>query len=308
MPIKFVSKGFKTFTTVLAVGSMFASLFSFVVLADAGQVPKQVQTQARKDKPTVIALAPHIIENLFAVGAGEQVIGTTEHSDYPEAAKQVPRIGNYAVLQIEKILQLKPDYLVAWPTGNPPEDLVRVEKLGIPVVYSKPNELEGVAEELIKFGELTGNQQQAQLVADDYLQKLKKIKQDNTDKKPIKVFYQLWSAPLTTIANQAWPQKILDVCKAQNPFVDLVGDYPHVSIENVLVANPDVIIIPTSLTEPNGEIEYWQKFSSIPAVKNKQIYLVNSDKLHRMTPRVVEEMQVLCDKIDTARLFYANKS
>ncbi|EWH11332.1 periplasmic binding protein [Catenovulum agarivorans DS-2] len=259
------------------------------------------------NKPNVIALAPHIIENLFAVGAGEQVIGTTEHSDYPEAAKTVPRIGNYAVLQIEKILQLKPDYIVAWASGNPPEDLVRIEKLGIPIIYSKPSSLVGVAQELLKFGDLTKNKLKARQVADDYLHKLQVVKQQNLGKKPIKVFYQLWSAPLTTIANHAWPQKILEVCNAQNPFVDLVGDYPHVSVENVLVANPDVIVIPTSSTEPNGQIDYWQKFTSISAVKNNQIYLVNSDKLHRMTPRVVEEMKVLCDKIDLARQFYANQ-
>lgn len=252
----------------------------------------------------LVVTAPHIVEMLYAIGAGDQILGTTEHSDYPQAANQIPRIGNYAGLQVEKILALKPDYIIAWKTGNPPQDLERLETFGIPVVYSNPTSLESVAKELIMLGKLSGHIDQSKLAAEQYLTQLDNLKKQYSGKDKIRVFYQLWAAPLTTIANQAWPQKLIEVCQVDNPFIELKGDYPQISIEHVLVKQPQVIVIPTSSSEPNEIKGYWQKFNTIPAVNNHQIKLVNSDKLHRMTPRSLDELAVMCNKIDQARAFY----
>ncbi|MCU4674653.1 cobalamin-binding protein [Catenovulum sp. 2E275] len=270
---------------------------SFVANAD--------DTNSAENKTVrVIATAPHIVEMLYAIEAGDNIVGTTEHSDYPQAAQKIPRIGNYAGLQIEKILALKPDYIVAWKTGNPPQDLARLEKLGIPIIYSEPNGLESVAQELKMLGKITHKTAQAEQAAQAYLDKLAVLRKKYQNTQTLTVFYQLWAAPLTTIANQAWPQHLLNVCNVTNPFVDLQGDYPQISIEHVLVQQPQVIIIPSSLAEPNEMKGFWQKYPQIPAVKNEQIKLVNSDKLHRMTPRSLDELEVMCDKLNQARAFY----
>ncbi|WAJ71553.1 cobalamin-binding protein [Catenovulum adriaticum] len=252
----------------------------------------------------LVVAAPHIVEMLYAIGAGDSIIGTTEHSDYPQAATKIPRIGNYAGLQVERILQLKPDYIVAWKTGNPEVDLNRLEKLGMTVVYSNPTDLKSVADELIMLGELTGQKSKANQIATAYMDKLNRLKQKYKTHQPISVFYQLWTAPLTTVANNAWPQQLLAICQVDNPFIALKGDYPQLSIEHVMMAKPKLIIIPTSTGEPNQIKGYWQQFNAIPAVKNKQIITVNSDKLHRMTPRALDELEVMCEKIDNARAVY----
>lgn len=252
----------------------------------------------------LVATAPHIVEMLYAIGAGDSIIGTTEHSDYPKAATKIPRIGNYAGLQVERILQLKPDYIVAWKSGNPEVDLNRLKKLGMKIVYSNPTELSSVAKEIRMLGKLTNHENKANQVADAYLAKLNDLTQKYQQQQPISVFYQLWTAPLTTVANKAWPQQLLSVCQAQNPFIDLKGDYPQLSIEHVMLAKPKLIIIPTSTGEPNQIKGYWQQFNAIPAVKNKQIKTVNSDKLHRMTPRALDELEVMCEKIDKTRTVY----
>lgn len=252
----------------------------------------------------LVVAAPHIVEMLYAIGAGDSIIGTTEHSDYPQAATKIPRIGNYAGLQVERILQLKPDYIVAWKTGNPEVDLNRLESLGMKIIYSNPTKLKSVAEELRMLGKLTHNESQAKQVADAYMVKLNRLKQEYQNRQPISVFYQLWTAPLTTVANKAWPQQLLSICKVENPFINLKGDYPQLSIENVMLAQPKLIIIPTSTGEPNQINDYWQQFKAIPAVKHQQIITVNSDKLHRMTPRALDELEVMCEKVDKARAAY----
>ena len=92
-----------------------------------------------KSKPSIIALAPHIVEMLYDVGAGEQIIGTTSFADYPEQAKKIPRIGNYVRLQLERVIELQPDLIIAWKSGNPSDDLALLEQLGFNIMYSQPH-------------------------------------------------------------------------------------------------------------------------------------------------------------------------
>ncbi|MDU0355967.1 ABC transporter substrate-binding protein [Paraglaciecola aquimarina] len=132
-----------------------ATMFSLSTLG-------QTLTNQQKQQLRIIALAPHIVESLYEIGAGEQIIGTSSHADYPQQAKNILRVGNYASLQIEKILQLKPDSILVLQTGNPMSDLARLEKYQFKIIYSKPRKLSDVADELIMLGELTGRHDQGQ--------------------------------------------------------------------------------------------------------------------------------------------------
>jgi vitamin B12 transport system substrate-binding protein len=259
-------------------------------------------------KQRIIALAPHIVESLYAIGAGEQIIGTTAHADYPKAAENILRVGSYARLQIERIIQLKPDVIIAWKTGNPMDDLARLEKYQLKVIYSHPQTLEDVANELIMLGKITGREAVANSVAKEYLSNLQKIKQKYATQNKVSVFYELWSRPLRTVANKAWPQQQIELCGASNPFADAHDDYPSVGLEQVLVTLPQVVIQPSqrSADSPNGL--NWPQWQHIPAVKNNFIFHPNADKVHRMTIRMLDEVVILCEQIDAARQFYQTQS
>ncbi len=259
------------------------------------------KTQESVPAKRVIALAPHIVEMLFEVGAGDTIIGTTEHSDYPNAALSIPRIGNYARLNIEQVLAADPDLIIAWKTGNPSDDLARLEQLGLTIVYSQPDTLEDVAKELRYFGEITGHQQQAEQQAQLFLTRLTKIRAQYQDKSPISVFYELWPRPLTTVANLAWPQQQLDVCHASNPFVKSATDYPQINVEQVVVKAPQIIIQPSSHGMNSPDKVNWQQWPEIPAVKHNAFLIPDADKLHRMTSRSLDELALLCEKIDQFR-------
>jgi vitamin B12 transport system substrate-binding protein len=255
-------------------------------------------------KQRIIALAPHIVESLYAIGAGDQIIGTTAHADYPKAAEDILRIGNYARLQIEKIIQLKPDVIIAWKTGNPTDDLARLEKYNLKVVYSHPQTLEDVANELIMLGKLTGREVAANKVAEQYLTKLQKIKQTYEDQAKVSVFYELWSRPLRTVANNAWPQQQLELCGASNPFAKATDDYPSVGLEQVLVTLPQVVVQPSQHSADSPDGLNWPQWQHIPAAKNNFIFHPNADKVHRMTTRMLDEVVILCEQINNARKFY----
>ena len=262
---------------------------------------------ATADKPTIIALAPHVVEMLYDIGAGEQIIGTTSFADYPEQAKNIPIIGSYLRLQIEKVITLQPDYIIAWKSGNPSDDLARLKQLGFNIVYSQPNSFEDIANEMREFGTLTGHIAQAEQKALELLSDLAEIKSQYQNKTPITVFYELWSRPLTTVAKGSWPQQFLNVCQVKNPFEQADAAYPQINIEKVLLTPVQIIIQPLSVNQTDREGFNWQKWPIIPAVANKHIIQPNADAMHRMTMRSLEELKKLCVDIDDIRQAQHNK-
>ena len=257
--------------------------------------------RATADKPTVIALSPHIVEMLYDIGAGEQIIGTTSFADYPEQAKSIPIIGSYLRLQIEKVISLQPDYIIAWKSGNPSDDLTRLKQLGFNIVYSQPNSFEDIAKEMREFGQLTGHEAQAETKAKKLLNDLEEITNQHHDKTPITVFYELWARPLTTVAKGSWPQQFLDICQAKNPFKQASAAYPQINIETVLLTPIQLIIQPLSINQTDKEAYDWQNWPIIPAVENKQIIQPNADAIHRMSMRSLKELTKLCADIDKTR-------
>ena len=278
-------------------------LFGLIGLYAHQSVAKEVNND-RLQKQRIIALAPHIVESLYAIGAGQQIIGTTAYADYPEAAEGILRVGNYARLQIEKIIQLKPDVIIAWKTGNPADDLARLEKYQLRVIYSHPQTLNDVASELIMLGKVTGREKAANALAAEYLKKLQHIENTYANKDKVSVFYELWSRPLRTVANQAWPQQQIELCGASNPFAEAQDDYPSIGLEQVLVTLPQIVIQPGQHSADSPDGLNWLQWQHIPAVKNNFIFHPNADKAHRMTTRMLDEVLILCEQIDTARRFY----
>lgn len=268
----------------------------------------QIAVADSQQKPSIIALSPHIVEMLFDIGAGDQIIGTTAFADYPEQAKDIPTIGNYLRLQIEKVIALQPDVIIAWKSGNPSDDLARLKQLGFNIVYSQPNTFEDVAKEMRLFGEITGHQKQAKEVTEKFLAQLNVITQQYQSKSKIIGFYELWSRPLTTVAQGSWPQQFLSICGVENPFESLAIPYPQVNIEKILQTPIQVIIQPLSENQKDRQGFNWQDWATIPAVKNKKILQPDADAMHRMTVRSLEELQHLCVSVDETRQWLQNNN
>ncbi|GIU05537.1 MULTISPECIES: cobalamin-binding protein [unclassified Shewanella] len=247
----------------------------------------------------IVALSPHSVEMLYAIGAGESIVATTDHADFPKAALAIPRIGGYHGVQVERILELEPDLVVVWGSGNKAEDITRIKELGFTVFDSNPSTLDEVADELVSLGALTGHQDQAEKVAAEYRQQLKQLRSDNAAKSGVHVFYQLWSTPLMTVAKNSWIQQIIAVCHGDNVFVDAANDYPQVSLETVVLKQPEVIL--QSQDEGNIIGIKWSEWPEIPAVKNQHIYQLNADLLHRAAPRALLGVEALCEALDKAR-------
>jgi vitamin B12 transport system substrate-binding protein len=217
----------------------------------------------------IISLAPHITELLYAIGAGGQIVGVSAYSDYPPAAADLPEVANYAGVNFEAILALKPDLVVAWKTGNVAADISRLQQFGIKVAFSDPLLISDIATELRALGQLTGHVAQSETVAGNFEQQLAALRQAYINKPRLPVFFSMGTEPLSSVANQAWPAQALRLCAADNIIADSKGDYPQPGIEQVLQAQPAVIVQASAGAKP-ADTRFWQAYPVIPAVALNQ--------------------------------------
>lgn len=259
-------------------------------------------------QPRLVVLAPHLVEQLYNIDAGKMIVGTVEHADYPAAAQQIPRVGNYAGLQLETILALKPDLVLYWQSGSPAADISRLQNLGIRTEAFETKTLDDIASDLLRLGELTGQQQLAKQQTAEFRQRLATLRQQYQQQSAVTVFYELWDEPLSTIGPNAWPMQALTLCGGKNIFADAGSAYPQVSAEALLQRQPQLILQPTSATEARRLTDFPQRFASLRAVQLKQLAQPNADLLHRATLRTLDGVTELCQILAKSRTFYAGKA
>ncbi len=242
----------------------------------------------------IISLTPHLTELLFAVGAGPQLVGVDSASDYPVAARTLPRIGDYSRINFERILLLKPDLVIVWVGGNRAADIHGLRKMGVPVLHTQATRLDDVARLLRLIGQASGHAAAGEAAARDYSGRLGGLQVKATQKPPVSVFYQVWDRPLMTVGGSHWISDALALCGARNVFADLRSASPVVSREAVLRRAPELIVSGTDAPDMRRQ---WQRFASLPAVSNRAFVRVDADLLHRPTPRLVEGVAELCKAV-----------
>lgn len=256
---------------------------------------------ANTDKPPrLIVLAPHAVEMLFEIGAGDTIIGTVEYADYPNEANQIPRIGRYDFIDYEAVMLIQPDAIIVNTSTTSAPMQTRLKELGFTLIDSSVSELKQIPQRLLEFGDLTGHSAQAKASAEKFNHTLKELKQTYQGKDRIDLFYQVWPTPLTTTAS-SWMNEIFVGCGANNVFANSVSEYPQVSLEQVLSATPEVIIKPVYHGNSNQEAINWAEWPEVPAVANEQIITIEGDLVHRTGPRVLQGMLQVCEKVALAR-------
>lgn len=290
--------------------AMVAGAVSEKIQAEQIQVEDALGRKVVLPQPAMrlVSLAPHLTEVVFAAGAGAQLVGAVAYSDYPEAAQQVPRVGSYDNVSVESLVALNPDLVLAWYSGNGPELIKRVQALGLTVYVFESKTMESVAESLRVVGKLTGNEDTAQVAADTFLQQLSHLRNTYSNRQEISLYYQIWDEPLMTLNGDHLISDVVKLCGGRNVFADSPVLVSRISVESVIRADPQVIIA-SGMGEARPEwLDDWRKWTSMTAVKNKQLYFVPPDVLQRHTPRIIEGATLMCEKLQLAREFYGQKT
>lgn len=257
--------------------------------------------ELRLDHPAqrVISLSPHLTELMYSIGAGNRLVGSVRGSDFPAEAAALAQIGDASGLDFERILRSRPDLVLAWGSGNRPVDITRLRSLGLRVLVLEPRRLEDIARHLRLLGELTGFGIQAQAVARDLERRVDALADRYAGRVPVRVLFEIWHRPLFTVNGDHIISKVLGLCAAQNIFADLPRLAGEVSLEQVLVLDPDAIVVGSEADDAG--VNNWTRFSYLKAVRTGNVFAVSADLITRQTARIVDAAERMCAGLDQAR-------
>lgn len=251
----------------------------------------------------IVALAPHIVENLYAAGAGDRLVGAVSHSDYPPAARMLPEVGGPSSVSMEAILALDPDLVVVWASaqGASQTALAQFARLGIPVYVDRPRALADIPRAIVDFGTLAGRPAHARTVAADFRRRLDALRARYANRAPVSLFYEIWNEPLQTLGGEHFVSQVIKACGARNVFADAATLAPRIGIESVLARDPQMIVASGAGATRPGWLEAWRQWPSLQAVANNHLYVVDPDLIQRPTIRILQGAHRLCQYIDTVR-------
>jgi iron complex transport system substrate-binding protein len=249
----------------------------------------------------IISLAPHMTELLFAAGAGAQVVGTVEYSDFPAAAQRIPRIGDSAQLDLERIVALKPDLIVVWRKGNAQRQLDKLLRLGIPVFYNASTRLSDIGRAVEQLGRLSGTEAVALPTARTFAAREAELRQRHAGRSLVTVFFQIWDKPLMTVNGDHLISDVIRLCGGQNVFAELKPLTPVISAEAVLAADPEAIGGVTAEAGQAGNLDMWKKWPRVRAVARDGLFVIPAELITRDTPRILDGALQLCERLEAVR-------
>lgn len=249
----------------------------------------------------IVSLAPHVTELLFAAGAGDAVVAVVSFSNYPPQAVELPQVGGYQDLDLEAILALRPDLIVAWKSGNTDAQVERLVDLGMPVFFSEPRSLEHIPTNLERLGRLAGSEAAAAKAARTFRVEYAELRAAYAQAEPVTVFYQIWYQPLMTINGEHLISDVIRLCGGRNVFAELFGLAPQVGVESVLAHDPQAIVASGMAYERPEWVDQWRDWPQLEAVQGNHLYFVPPDLIQRHTPRILQGARILCEQLQRVR-------
>lgn len=265
------------------------------VVDDSGRTIRLARPAQR-----VITLGPHLTEQVFALGAGAQVVGVSRFSNFPEAAQRLPVVGDAVAIAHEQIATLRPDLILVWRTGFPERARVPLQALGVPVFESEIRSVPELARSLRTLGVLLGRAEAGQAEASRVERQWAQLQADYARRPPVRVFYQLWHQPLMTVNREHLISQAIGACGGVNVFGELPALTPTVSWEAAVQRNPELIAMAGAASD-HPELGQWPRFAAVAAVRHQRYALIDGDLIGRMGPRFVQGARALCEAIDRAR-------
>lgn len=255
--------------------------------------------------PRLLSLAPGLTEVAFAAGAGSLLVGTVEYSDYPAEARRVPRVGDAWRVDLERVLALRPDVVLAWPTGTPANTIERLRQLGLNVVEVPTRRLADIPAALRQLGRIAGTEAAAEDSARAFERRVALQRAKYAARTAVTVFIEIDDEPVYTVNGRHVISEIVALCGGRNVFADLPQLAPPISTEAVLAADPQVIVsTDDTIADP---MALWRQWPRMRAVRNHAVYALSSDLLTRASPRLADGVERMCEALDRARRAYRSR-
>jgi len=246
----------------------------------------------------IVTLAPHLAEIAFAAGAGAKLAGVSSFSRHPAEAERLPVVASHGRIDIERLIALRPDLVLAWRSGNSPLQIGRLERVGIRVFVTEVRTLADIPRIVRAVGALAGSMDVAEARAREFESEIEELRLRHARERRVAVFLEIWHRPMLTVNGAHLISDALRHCGGRNVFAAAKRLTPLVSREQVLDARPEAIVTSGFGSEA---LEAWRGLGLVPAVRNRKIYAIDPDGLHAQGPHVLEGVRALCGRLELAR-------
>ena len=255
---------------------------------DAG---RRVSLPARVDR--VISLAPNLTEIVYAVGAGDRLVGRTSYCDYPPEAKAVTAVGDTLHPNLERIIALQPQVVLISTASQLEVFTQQLQNQNIAAFVTDPHDLDGVFRSIEQIGEILGQNEQATLLVQKLRDRTRAVEEAVRQKQPVRVFYQLSAEPLYTAGHDAFVTDLIRRAGAISVTAEVPGAWPKYSNESALAAKPEAIILPTGGSMGAGNSTVTEALRQSPAALAGRVYKINDDHLVRPGPRALDGLEAV---------------
>ena len=259
------------------------------------QIPDETNASAQR----VVTFAPHLAEIVFAVGAGESLVGVSAWSDFPEAVRDLPLVGDAFTVDQEQLSLLQPDLVLVWQSGMPAHTVDELRARGFRVESVRTRSLGDIVAAMRRIGTLTGHNELAETAAGEFSQVLDTLRERHREAAPIDVFFQISSRPLYTVNREHFISEIIAICGGRNIFDDLEGFAPTVDIEAVLDRDPDVMLAGANVGD--DAFREWARWPDLAANRYNNKFLLPDETIGRPSPRLALAAQSVCSALEAAR-------
>ena len=239
----------------------------------------------------IVSLAPNLTEIVYAVGAGDRLVGRTSYCDYPPQAKTVVEVGDTMKPSVERIIALKPQIVLVSTASQLESFTKQLEQQSIAVYVTNPQDLDGVFHAIETLGQLFGTSERASTLTSDLRQRKQVVETAVANIKPVRVFYQVSDSPLYTIGRDAYQTDLIRRAGGVSVTADVPGAFPRFSDEAALAARPDAIILPTGGSMGSANSTVVAPLRNSPAVSNNRVFKIDEDHLQRPGPRLVDGLE-----------------
>jgi iron complex transport system substrate-binding protein len=273
--------------------SMSAGAHALQVRDDRG-----VAVALERPAERIVTLAPHLAETAFAAGAGAKLVGVSTYTRNPPGAERLPVVASYGRVDIERLIALRPQLVLAWKSGNPALQIARLQALGVPVLVTETRSLADIPRIVRMVGILAGSADVAETRARSFEGELGDLRRRYAGERRIAVFLEVWHSPMLTVNGEHIVSDALRLCGGRNVFAGVKALTSLVSREQLLAADPEAIVT----TGPGEETpRAWRGLEQLAAVRSHRVYPMDPDLLYDQGPRFLDGVRALCERLELAR-------
>ena len=255
----------------------------------------------KTDEIRYVVLSPEIAEILAAMGLEDRIVGLTDECTYPPSLQEIPKVGAFGAIKTENVIALKPSLIFS--SGLEQEGISKdLERLGYQVVSVYPKSVAEIYESIMRVGEITGTDKEAESLVQSMQSEIDALRQSNAGKSITKVYLEIYRDPIMSVADNSFVGELIEIAGGNNVFDTLERDYSRVKAEDVIAAKPDIMICYSQDSLQN--IRSRKGWLDIPAIRDSMIFFEDSidpDLIQRAGPRIVEGLRKLSQIYDIYR-------